>query len=201
MALIVADTQRAAGGNVIARTQAVSSGPTVSGVTVSPATATGSTTFTAVVNGTGSPSQAVTWSATAGSISAGGVFTAPAQTASVQTITVTATSAQDGTKSGMATVTIAANAPTPPGPAYVGGGAAPPDEKKRKLLKKILPPSDKPSRSEIVSELDGIAEMFNQGYEGRLIDPQPQAAPKAVKARPMYSPIVMQMRAKYMEKA
>lgn len=84
---------------------------TVSGVVVSPSTATGSTTFTAVVNGTGSPSQAVTWtrSGTAGSINAStGVWTAPSQTGSVQTITITATSTQDSSKSGTATVTIAA---------------------------------------------------------------------------------------------
>jgi hypothetical protein len=89
--------------------------PTVSSVTVSPATATGSTTFTAVVNGTNSPAQGVTWSATGGTIN-GGVFTAPAATQSVQTITVTATSVQDPTKSGTATVTIAAAVVTPPPP-------------------------------------------------------------------------------------
>jgi hypothetical protein len=83
-------------------------GSTVTGVNVSPTTATGSQTFTATVAGTGSPSQAVTWSTTAGSInSSTGVFTAPAATGSTQTITVTATSVQDGTKSGTATVTIA----------------------------------------------------------------------------------------------
>lgn len=84
---------------------------TVSGVVVSPSTATGSTTFTAVVNGTGSPSQAVTWtrSGSAGSINAStGAFIAPSPTGSVQTITITATSTQDSSKSGTATVTIAA---------------------------------------------------------------------------------------------
>lgn len=85
---------------------------TVTGVTVTPGTATGSRTFTASVAGTNSPSQAVTWSASAGSITSGGVFTQPAATGSVQTITVTATSVQDGTKSGAATVTIAALVPT-----------------------------------------------------------------------------------------
>lgn len=107
MPIIVADTQRTAGG-VIARNQAISSGSTVSGVVVSPATATGSTTFSAVVNGTGGPSQAVNWTTTAGSINSSGGFTAPAQTGSVQTITITATSVQDGSKSGTATVTISA---------------------------------------------------------------------------------------------
>lgn len=88
---------------------------TVSSVTVSPGTATGSATFSATVNGTNSPSQLVNWSATAGSINSAGVFTAPAQTGSVQTVTITATSVQDGTKSGTATVTIAAaTAPATP---------------------------------------------------------------------------------------
>lgn len=86
---------------------------TVTSVAVSPSTATGSTTFTAVVNGTNGPSQAVTWAASAGWITSGGVFTAPAATSSVQTITITATSVQDNTKAGTATVTIAATAPTP----------------------------------------------------------------------------------------
>lgn len=81
----------------------------VTSVTVAPSTSAGSATFTATVAGAASHSQAVTWTATAGSISAGGVFTAPAATASVQTITITATSAQDGTKTGTATVSIAAS--------------------------------------------------------------------------------------------
>lgn len=87
--------------------------PVVSSVTVSPSTATGSTTFSAVVAGTNSPSQAVTWSTTSGAISSAGVFTAPAATSSVQNITVTATSVADPSKSGTAAVTIAAVAPTP----------------------------------------------------------------------------------------
>lgn len=85
---------------------------TVTGVTVSPASpsVTGGTTrqFTATVTGTGSPSQTVNWSVTGGgSINAStGVLTAPAPTSSVQTLTVTATSAQDGTKSGSTPVTV-----------------------------------------------------------------------------------------------
>lgn len=85
---------------------------TVTGVTVSPSTANvaggGSQTFTAAVAGTNSPSQSVNWGASAGSITSGGVFTAPVATSSAQTITITATSAQDNTKSGTATVTVAA---------------------------------------------------------------------------------------------
>lgn len=105
---------------------------TVSGVTVNPSTASvaggGSQTFTATVAGTNSPSQAVTWTASAGTISASGVFTAPTATGSAQTITITATSSQDGTKSGTATVTVAAAASTvssvavSPSTANVAGG-------------------------------------------------------------------------------
>lgn len=94
---------------------------TVSGVTVSPATANvaggAQQTFTASVAGTNSPSQTVNWSASAGTITAGGVFTAPAATSSAQTITITATSAQDNTKTGTATVTVAAAAATNINPA------------------------------------------------------------------------------------
>lgn len=106
---------------------------TVTGVSVSPGTATGSTQFSATVQGTNGPSQAVTWSKTGGgTISGSGLFTAPAATGSVQTITITATSVADPTKSGTATVTIAAaGAPTPtvtgvavtPPSANVAGGA------------------------------------------------------------------------------
>jgi hypothetical protein len=98
----------------------------VTSVSVTPATATvagGATqTFTASVAGTGSPSQAVNWSrsGSAGSINASGVFTAPASTTASQTITITATSAQDGTKSGTATVTVPAVAQPTFTPTAVG---------------------------------------------------------------------------------
>lgn len=85
---------------------------TVSGVSVSPSapSVTGAATqqFTATVSGTNSPSQSVTWTASAGSISSGGLFTAPAASGSIQTITITATSTQDNTKSGTATATVPA---------------------------------------------------------------------------------------------
>ena len=58
---------------------------------------------TASVQGTGAFSSAVTWSANAGTINSSGLFTAPAAAASV---TITATSVQDTTKSAMATVTV-----------------------------------------------------------------------------------------------
>lgn len=91
--------------------------PTVSGVVVSPSSATGSQQFGAVVNGENNPSQSVNWSViaagnySAGSIDVSGYFTAPAPTAFEQRITITATSAQDQNKSGSATVTIAAVVP------------------------------------------------------------------------------------------
>ena len=79
-------------------------------VTVSPPSATLSASqtqqFTASV--TGSSNTAVTWSIrpSAGTISAGGLYMAPASIASQQTVTVTATSQADPTKSVFATVTL-----------------------------------------------------------------------------------------------
>lgn len=100
---------------------------TVTGVSITPLSATvggGQTQqFSATVSGTGSPSQAVTWAASAGSVTAAGLFTAPASLSTPQTITVTAASAADPTKSARATVTVT------PDPVYrinVGGGAAGP---------------------------------------------------------------------------
>jgi uncharacterized protein YjdB len=84
-----------------------SSASTVTGVTVTPATATisegGTIDLDATVAGTFSPSQAVSWTTDLGTVTTSGVLTAPAGVA-----TVTATSQQDGTKSGFATITIAA---------------------------------------------------------------------------------------------
>ncbi len=63
---------------------------------------------TATVKGSGNYSSAVTWSATGGgSISASGLLTAPAAAASV---TITATSVQDPTKTGSAAVTVQSTA-------------------------------------------------------------------------------------------
>ncbi|MBV9743388.1 MAG: immunoglobulin domain-containing protein, partial [Acidobacteriia bacterium] len=68
--------------------------------------------FTATVNG--SSNQAVTWmlNPNSGSITSGGLYTAPATIMSQQTVTVTATSAADATK--FATATITLNQPAPP---------------------------------------------------------------------------------------
>jgi len=62
----------------------------------------------AAVQGTGSYSSAVTWSASGGTINASGLFTAPA---TAGTVTVTATSTQDTTKSGTAAVTVQLQTP------------------------------------------------------------------------------------------
>jgi hypothetical protein len=88
-------------------TVVVASGAPAVSVTVAPATATvlsgGQQTFTASV--TGSSNTSVTWTATGGTISAGGVFTAGATPGS---FTVTATSVADSSKSGTAAVTVQA---------------------------------------------------------------------------------------------
>ncbi len=63
----------------------------------------GTETCTATVQGTGSFSTTVNWTASAGSITSAGVFTAPNAAGPV---TITATSTADATKSGTATVTV-----------------------------------------------------------------------------------------------
>ena len=96
---------------------ATSNYSSVTSVTVSPSSASvqvgKSQFFSVLVSGSGSPSQAVVWSvdgvnggnSTVGAIS-GNSYTAPATVPSPATVTVKATSVQDSTKSGMATVTI-----------------------------------------------------------------------------------------------
>ena len=81
------------------------SGVSALALTCSPATvAPGATSqCSASVQGTGNYSSAVTWSANAGTITSSGALTAPS---TAGTVTVTATSAQDATKSGTATVTV-----------------------------------------------------------------------------------------------
>jgi BNR repeat-like domain len=72
------------------------------------------------VNGTGAFNNAVTWTASAGSVSTAGILTAPA---TAQTVTATATSVQDTTKSG--TTTVVVTAPPPPPPIDLGVGQNP----------------------------------------------------------------------------
>jgi Protein of unknown function (DUF3443) len=87
-----------------------SGGSTISSVSVSciPSTVQsgGTSQCSATVTGTGSFSSTVTWSANMGStITTAGLLTVPT-VSSTTTITVTATSAQDSSKSGMANVTV-----------------------------------------------------------------------------------------------
>jgi len=85
----------------------VSGGSGTVGVTVAPAITTVASSktvqFTASVTGTSN--TAVTWTATFGTISSSGLYTAPSVTAD-KSATVTATSAADTTKSGTASLTI-----------------------------------------------------------------------------------------------
>lgn len=93
--------------------QSSSMSSTISSVTPSctPSTIAADATSqcSATVTGTGSYSSAVTWSASAGTVSSSGVFTAPT---SAGNVTVTATSMQDATKSGSAAVTVQASPST-----------------------------------------------------------------------------------------
>ena len=85
---------------------------TVTNVTVAPATATvvGGMTqqFAVTVTGTGDPSRNVTWTASAGTITTTGLWTAPPTLNSAQSVTVIARSTLDSTKSGLSTVTVPA---------------------------------------------------------------------------------------------
>ena len=89
----------------------VTPAPTPVAVSITPASgslaAAATLQFSSTV--TGSTNQAVTWSiapAGLGSISASGLYTAPATVTTAQTATVTATSAANATKSASATVTL-----------------------------------------------------------------------------------------------
>ena len=80
--------------------------PTITSVSVAcaPTIAPSATSqCTSTVQGTGSYSSEVTWSSSLGAMSATGLLTAPA---AVGVVTVTATSVQDPTQSGEATVTV-----------------------------------------------------------------------------------------------
>jgi hypothetical protein len=87
-------------------------GPSGVTVSISPTAATvasgGTQQFTATV--TGSTNTAVAWTASAGSISSSGLFTAPTVSGNT-TVTVTATSQADTSKTGSATVIVTPSAP------------------------------------------------------------------------------------------
>lgn len=89
------------------------SAPTVSAVTVSPSTATigkgQSSQFTATLTMTGFGSQEVNWSVPTNAkatVDANGIVTVASDATTSSTITLTATSVQDGTVSGTATITV-----------------------------------------------------------------------------------------------
>ena len=81
----------------------------VQSVTVTPASATvlsgSSIGLQAEVTGSGTVNPAVTWTASAGTVSMTGVFTAPSVTA-LALVTVRAVSVQDATRSGTANITV-----------------------------------------------------------------------------------------------
>ncbi len=94
------------GGAMVSGTPSQPSSPTVTSILVScnPSTvaAGGTSQCSATVQGTGSFSSTVTWAASAGSITSSGKLTAPAS----GTVTVTASSTEDSSKSGTAMVTV-----------------------------------------------------------------------------------------------
>jgi Abnormal spindle-like microcephaly-assoc'd, ASPM-SPD-2-Hydin len=103
--------------------------PSVSSVTVSPTSSTaltgGTLQFSATVQGTATD-KSVSWKAAVGSITSGGLYTAPSNTGSDS---VTATSNTDGTKSASAQITVKAQVSNnggalPAFPEAQGGGAA-----------------------------------------------------------------------------
>ena len=94
-------------GKAAVAVQAGSSSVTGVAVTCTPTTIAPAATAqcSATVAGTGTFANTVTWTASGGSISAAGLFTAPAAAGG---ITVTATSTQDTTKAGTASLTVQA---------------------------------------------------------------------------------------------
>ncbi|WP_285578069.1 right-handed parallel beta-helix repeat-containing protein, partial [Geothrix limicola] len=107
----VADTSKSA-----SSTLTISATSSITSVTVSPTTlsltASAQNQFTVAVSGSGSYSSTVTWSAQRGTITSGGLYTAPASGGSD---VVTATSTTDSTKSSSCTVTVQAATAPPSG--------------------------------------------------------------------------------------
>jgi hypothetical protein len=94
--------------------------PVVTGITVTPSSATlaggAQVQLSAAVIGFGDPSQAVGWTAPAGTVSSTGLYIAPVAALAPQDIVVTATSLYDPTKSGTAAITVLAADIPPPDP-------------------------------------------------------------------------------------
>src|SRR5207248_1133603 len=92
-------------------------------VSVSPSstslTSGGTQQFTASVQGTSN--TAVNWASSSGTISSGGLFTAPIVTSSV-TVNITASSVADPTQSASASVVVSGSGTTSGGPSTTGSG-------------------------------------------------------------------------------
>jgi parallel beta-helix repeat protein len=99
-----------------ASTTSTSPTSSITSVAVSPTTLTlnpsAQTSFAATVAGTGTFSYGVTWSCLKGTITSGGLYTAPSAAGSD---TVTATSVQDGSKKGTSSLTISSGSVVPSG--------------------------------------------------------------------------------------
>ena len=111
----VQDGTKTAAASITVASASTPPAPTITSVSVSPAVLTLNTgaqsSFTATITGTGSYSYGVTWSCLKGTITSGGLYTAPAAASSD---TVTATSVQDGSKTAASSVTISSSS-TPSG--------------------------------------------------------------------------------------
>jgi len=103
MATSTQDTTKS--GTAAVSVQTASSTITSVSVTCNPATVSVNATSqcNATVKGSANFSSAVTWSASAGTVNAAGLFTAPAAAGAA---TITATSVQDASKSGTASITV-----------------------------------------------------------------------------------------------
>jgi acid phosphatase len=108
--LVLGTTDCSGGGSAGSPPAPVSSSITSVSLACTPSTVATSATAQcgATVQGTGSFSSAVTWAATSGTINANGLLTAPV---TAGTLTVTATSTQDNTKSGTALLTVQSSMP------------------------------------------------------------------------------------------
>jgi len=109
------------GGQITIQLSAVQSDPTINAIEISPVTVTpSSTTVAALGTQQFTASTGVNWTADIGTITAAGLYTAPANIASPQTAIVTGTSTSDSTLVGYAMVNLipAAIRVNAGGPAY-----------------------------------------------------------------------------------
>jgi chitodextrinase len=150
---------------------------TITGVDVTPLTAAvakgGTKTFTARVNGTGTPSQTVYWSVEGGvtgtAITGDGTLTVAADE-TAQTLTVKAASTQDTTKVGRADVTVTPEGTDTTAPAKVTGLTGTPGSGQVTLT--WTDPAD--------ADLDHVEITFSPAVEGVG---QPISVPKGTQTR------------------